>query len=87
MLKEKESISEKKVEENFTLKETLSAQRNEIEKLKKKVENTQDSITNKDFQIKQLTEDLNNFKKKNKNEANHNNGVHEDLKTELMVSQ
>ncbi len=40
-----------------------------MEKLRKKSEVTRDQLTNKEMELKQVSEDLNNFKKKNKMES------------------
>ena len=59
---------EKKVEESFTLKSKIESQRQEIDKLKKKAENVEDQATHKEMQLRQLQEDFENYKKKQKYE-------------------
>jgi hypothetical protein len=75
------------VEDNFNLKQIIDTQKVEMEKLRKKSEVTRDQLTNKEMELKQVSEDLNNFKKKNKMESKQNNGVNEDLKSGLMQQQ
>lgn len=65
-MKDKELVSEKKVEESFSLKQIIDKQRLELDKLKKKQEVTQDQLTNKEGEIRQIQEDFNAYKKKNK---------------------
>lgn len=65
-MKDKELVSEKKVEESFSLKQIIDKQRLELDKLKKKQEVTQDQLTIKEGEIRQIQEDFNVYKKKNK---------------------
>ncbi len=72
-IKEKESIVEKKVEENFTLKKIIDNQKSEINSLQRKCERIEDQVTNKELELRQVTQDFTEFKKKhNSNEKGFN---------------
>lgn len=65
-----------KIEENFSLKQTIDLKRTENEKLKKKLEATQDMFTNRKMELEDAKRDLKeaqqqiNMKTKNENQLN-----------------
>ena len=61
-LKQKESIIEQKVDENFGLKQKIDSMRNEAEKTKKRLETLEDVLRNKDQEITDYDRELDSTK-------------------------
>ena len=51
-VKEKDSVTDKKVEENLTLRQKIDVQRLELDKQRKKIENLEDQLTHKELLFK-----------------------------------
>lgn len=88
-IREREQMSEGKIQENFTLKQRIEVQRLEMEKLKRKHEVTQDSLTMKEYELKAVNDEFTAYKKKFKaGSAEQQQAliqVKEDLKGELNL--
>ena len=59
-------ISEKRAEENFTLKQRLDQQRQELEKLRRREEVLEDQVRAKEAEVKLMKEDLEKRDKREK---------------------
>ncbi|CDW71884.1 cop9 signalosome complex subunit 7b [Stylonychia lemnae] len=86
-LKEKDIITEKKVEESFNLKSKIDQQRQELDKMRKRMENIEDQLTHKELQFKQVNEDFIEYKKKQRYDQGKIQGGSDDIKGELMVER
>lgn len=61
-LKQKESIIEQKVDENFGLKQTLDQMKNEAEKVGRRIDTLEDLLRNKDAEISDYEKAIESFK-------------------------
>lgn len=63
-LREALVLSEKRTEENFTLKQRIDAQRQELDKLRKRAETLQDQVVQRESEVKQAKEDCERLQKR-----------------------
>ena len=60
-------LSEKRAEENYTLKQKIDQQRSENEKARKRVEVLEDQVVQREGELKMAREDIDKLHKKCKN--------------------
>ena len=69
MVREKDGLLEKKVEENCNLKLIIDQQKAEVDKLRKRGEQMQDLAESKEYENKQLKEEVKQLQRKRGNEG------------------